>query len=74
MRLDCEINVRFGLADRNSLSVSYKGRPFNVYGLLIDYSDEIMPLSEYLMDFAEREYTAAKASSATKAAVTRKGH
>lgn len=66
VRLDCEIAVLFGLADRNSLRVSYKGKPFNVYGLLIDYSDEIMPLSEYLIDFAEREYIATRSTQPVK--------
>lgn len=54
--LDCEVPVLFGRVCLHGMRVSYHGLPFDCEGLVIDYDGEFLPMTEYLLQFAQQLY------------------
>lgn len=53
--LNCEVSVLFGDPHPSTLKVQHNGNNFDCDGIILDYSCEFIPLTEYLLKFAKQE-------------------
>ena len=52
--LDCQIRLKFGMPEAHTLEVYFNKKPFVCGGILMDFENEIVPLTDVLLVLAER--------------------
>ena len=66
VHLNCEVHYRFGSVEPHTLKVSFNGASFDTEGIVIDYTDDFLPMSTYLTSYAQTLIDEVKNGSKTK--------